>query len=60
LARKLYKRKDFGDMTTKILRSLLSNKNILVAPGCYDAFTASLIEKTGFKAAYISGAGIIN
>jgi 2-methylisocitrate lyase-like PEP mutase family enzyme len=31
---------------------------ILVAPGCYDALTASLIERHGFRAAYVSGASI--
>lgn len=30
----------------------------VVAPGCYDALTASLIERQGFEAAYLSGASI--
>jgi len=32
--------------------------DILVAPGCYDALSASLIERAGFQAAYLSGASI--
>jgi 2-methylisocitrate lyase-like PEP mutase family enzyme len=30
----------------------------VLAPGCYDALTASLIERQGFEAAYLSGASI--
>jgi 2-methylisocitrate lyase-like PEP mutase family enzyme len=30
----------------------------VLAPGCYDALTASLIERAGFEAAYLSGASI--
>ena len=37
---------------------LLAAPEILVAPGCYDALSAALIERTGFGAAYLSGASI--
>ncbi len=40
------------------LRDRLSRPGILVAPGCYDALTASLAEGAGFEALYVSGAGI--
>ena len=40
------------------LRALLAAPKILVAPGCYDALTALLIEEAGFAAAYLSGASI--
>lgn len=40
------------------LRRLLGAPEILVAPGCYDALTALLIEEAGFGAAYLSGASI--
>lgn len=40
------------------LRQRLAQKEILIAPGAYDAFMASLIEKSGFEAVYMSGAGI--
>jgi 2-methylisocitrate lyase-like PEP mutase family enzyme len=40
------------------LRSLLQRPEIVVAPGCYDALSAHLIERAGFAAAYLSGASI--
>jgi len=39
------------------LRELLAGQ-AFIAPGCYDALTALLIEQAGFPCAYISGAGI--
>src|ERR1700720_877280 len=43
---------------TETLRSRLSRKPILVAPGVYDAFTALLGAQAGFTALYVSGAAI--
>jgi len=43
-------------MTT--LRSLLARPDIIVAPGCYDALSALLIEAAGFPAVYLSGASL--
>lgn len=40
------------------LRDLLERKDILIAPGAYDALTAKLIQKAGFDAVYMTGAGI--
>ncbi len=40
------------------LRSRFENPEIVVAPGCYDALSALLIERAGFSAAYLSGASI--
>lgn len=40
-----------------ILRQLLSEKEILVAPGAHDVLTAKIIAKTGFKAVYFTGYG---
>jgi carboxyvinyl-carboxyphosphonate phosphorylmutase len=42
---------------TTILKQLLSEKEILVAPGAHDAMTARVIEKSGFKAVYMTGYG---
>jgi 2-methylisocitrate lyase-like PEP mutase family enzyme len=42
---------------TAKLRQLLAGRAFL-APGCYDAFTALLIEQAGFDCAYLSGASI--
>ena len=40
------------------LRSRLTRKPILVAPGVYDAFTALVGAQAGFTALYVSGAAI--
>lgn len=42
---------------TARLRELLAGQPF-IAPGCYDAFTALLIEQAGFGCAYVSGASI--
>jgi 2-methylisocitrate lyase-like PEP mutase family enzyme len=39
------------------LRQLLAGE-AFIAPGCYDAFTALLIEQAGFACAYLSGASV--
>jgi len=41
----------------KVLRSLLADKKILVAPGAHDVLTAKIIEKAGFQAVYMTGYG---
>lgn len=38
----------------------LMGEGIVVLPGAFNAISAKLIEKTGFKALYISGAGLAN
>lgn len=38
------------------LRDLLQEG--VLAPGCYDALTAALVERAGFKAAYVTGGSI--
>ncbi len=40
------------------MRDRLSESRPLLAPGVYDALTASLAEQAGFEAAYLSGASI--
>jgi len=40
------------------LRSLFQHPEIVVAPGCYDALSAHMIERAGFAAAYLSGASV--
>ena len=37
------------------LRTLLAQQGSLVLPGCYDALTARLIERAGYKAAFMGG-----
>ena len=43
---------------TTILRRLLRKDKILVAPGAYNALTAKIIEKAGFRAVYVTGYGV--
>jgi methylisocitrate lyase len=40
------------------LRALLRDARILVAPGCFNALSAILVERAGFQAIYISGAAL--
>jgi carboxyvinyl-carboxyphosphonate phosphorylmutase len=43
---------------TTRMRQLVEGREILVAPGAYDALTAKLVERAGFQALYMTGAGI--
>lgn len=47
-------------MTTKIpsLKDLITHDDIVVAPGVYDALSASLAEHAGFNTVYLSGASL--
>ena len=40
-----------------VLKNLLQTRDMLVLPGAYDCITARLIERAGFAAAYMTGAG---
>lgn len=42
----------------KLLRDLINAKNILVLPGIFDGFSARLVPRAGFKAAFITGGGV--
>ena len=42
---------------TTLFRQMLSDPGIITAPGAYDCLTAAIIEKTGFPAVYMTGAG---
>ncbi len=43
--------------TTKEFRRLLSQNDIIRAPGVYDGITSRLVEQAGFPAVYMTGAG---
>ncbi|MBO9651845.1 MAG: isocitrate lyase/phosphoenolpyruvate mutase family protein [Variovorax sp.] len=45
-------------MTNKTFRARLASKDIVLAPGVYDALSALVAEQTGFEALYLSGASI--
>jgi methylisocitrate lyase len=42
------------------LRKLLTQKEILMAPGAHDPLTARMAQKCGFEAVYMTGAGTVN
>src|SRR5260370_42589829 len=44
--------------TANSLKALINAPEILICPGVFDGFSARLVEKMGFKAAGISGAGL--
>jgi 2-methylisocitrate lyase-like PEP mutase family enzyme len=46
-----------GGRSSTTLRSLLLRERPLLAPGCYDALSARLVEDAGFSAAYMTGFG---
>ncbi|MFK8843685.1 oxaloacetate decarboxylase [Streptomyces sp. Ac-502] len=39
-----------------LLRELINGDELVIAPGVYDGLTATLVERAGFPAAYVSGA----
>src|SRR5438270_3909719 len=44
-------------LNTTRLRELLVQRDLLVAPGAYDALSALLIAQAGFQAVYMTGLG---
>lgn len=46
-----------GKSPARVLRELLEKPEIVVAPGCYDALSARLIEQAGFACAFMTGFG---
>lgn len=42
----------------KHLRALLAGSTLVAAPGGYDAITARTVEQAGFRAVYMTGAGV--
>ena len=40
------------------LRALLADGGLVVAPGVFDGLPAHLVRRTGFRAAYRTGAGV--
>src|SRR5215831_17987162 len=43
--------------TTTRLRQLLNARRTIVAPGCYNALTAKILDTVGFPALYMTGYG---
>jgi len=42
----------------KLFRSLMNAPELLVLPGVYDGYSTRLVEQAGYRAAFITGAGI--
>jgi 2-methylisocitrate lyase-like PEP mutase family enzyme len=42
----------------KLFRRLMNDPKILVLPGVFDGYSTRLVEKAGYRAAFITGAGI--
>lgn len=40
------------------LRKLLAEESMVIAPGCYDAFSARILAHMGFKCIYVTGFGM--
>ena len=51
---------EYGDSAGKLLRAALAEEKPLQVVGAINAFTALLAEQTGFRALYLSGAGVAN
>jgi 2-methylisocitrate lyase-like PEP mutase family enzyme len=45
-------------IAAKQLRERLAGTEAVIAPGCYDALTALMVEQAGFQCAYVSGASV--
>lgn len=43
---------------TTRMQKVIEDEGIVLMPGCYDALSASIIQKTGFKASFVSGYGV--
>ncbi|CAK7346859.1 unnamed protein product [Dovyalis caffra] len=41
--------------TTTRIQRLIEDEGIVLMPGCYDALSAAIVEKTGFSAGFVSG-----
>src|SRR6201997_4265666 len=46
-----------GPAGRSTLPDLLASGEMVLAPGCYDALSARLVEEAGFDAAYMTGFG---
>lgn len=44
--------------TSEQLRNMIKASGVIQIPGCYDCITATIVERAGFPAAYLTGSGI--
>lgn len=46
------------DSVRKRFRARIAKKQLIIAPGIYDAYGARMVEKAGFEAVYMTGNGV--
>lgn len=46
-----------GKSGPQLLKEMLAGDELIIAPGCYDCLSARLVERAGFKAAFMTGFG---
>lgn len=44
--------------TSEQFRNMIKTSGVIQIPGCYDCITATIVERAGFPAAYLTGSGI--
>ena len=44
--------------TSEQFRNMIKASGVIQIPGCYDCITATIVEREGFPAAYLTGSGI--
>ncbi len=44
--------------TSEQVRNMIKASGVIQIPGCYDCITATIVERAGFPAAYLTGSGI--
>ena len=44
--------------TSEQFRTMIKASGVIQIPGCYDCITATIVERAGFPAAYLTGSGI--
>lgn len=47
----------YSEGSTRI-HKLIEKEGVVLMPGCYDALSAAIVQKTGFSAAFISGCAL--
>ena len=44
--------------TSEQFRNMIKASGVIQIPGCYDCITATIVERAGFPAAYLTGSGV--
>src|SRR6266550_162124 len=57
-ARTYFEEKTMKESVCKCLRRLINAPEILALPGVFDGFSTRLVQRAGYKAAFITGSGV--